>query len=81
MILITGASGHVGRRVAELLAERGHTLRLMARDPNKAPQLPSVQVVPGDYSDPTLGENVRYYRTRRLCSVYNQSIVILPRYI
>jgi uncharacterized protein YbjT (DUF2867 family) len=33
MILITGASGHIGRRTAKLLAENGHSLRLLVRDP------------------------------------------------
>jgi NAD(P)H dehydrogenase (quinone) len=51
--LITGASGLVGRRVAELLAERRQPLRLLARDPSRAPHLPGAEVVTGDYADPT----------------------------
>lgn len=52
MILITGASGRVGRRTAELLADKGHSLRLMVRDPNRAQELSIGQVVQGDYAEP-----------------------------
>jgi uncharacterized protein YbjT (DUF2867 family) len=52
MILVTGAAGAVGRRVAELLAAEGKPLRLMARDPARAPRLAGAEVVAGDYADP-----------------------------
>lgn len=52
MILVTGATGNVGRRVAELLSERGLPLRLLVRDPARAPQLPGAEVAVGDYADP-----------------------------
>jgi uncharacterized protein YbjT (DUF2867 family) len=52
MILITGASGRVGRRTAELLASEGHRLRLMTRDPQRAPQLPGAAIVRGDFAEP-----------------------------
>ena len=52
MILITGSSGHIGRRTAELLAEKGHELRLLVRNTNRAPQLSMSQVVQGDYAQP-----------------------------
>lgn len=51
MILITGATGHIGRRIAELLSAHGLELRLMVRNPHQAPQLPGAQAVAGDYSD------------------------------
>jgi uncharacterized protein YbjT (DUF2867 family) len=52
LILVTGATGHIGKRVAELLAEQGYSLRLMVRDPGKAPDLAGSQLVIADYSDP-----------------------------
>jgi uncharacterized protein YbjT (DUF2867 family) len=52
LILITGASGRVARRTAELLAREGHRLRLMTRDPQSAPKLPETEVVRGDFAEP-----------------------------
>lgn len=52
MILVTGASGHVGRRVATLLTAADVSLRLMVRDAAKAPALPGSQIVRADYGDP-----------------------------
>jgi len=49
-ILITGASGHIGKRVAELLS--GQELRLMARKPEKLGAFNGAEKVQGDYSDP-----------------------------
>src|SRR4051794_8806817 len=53
MILVTGATGSVGGRVARLLADRGQSLRLLVRDPSRAPKLDRAEVVTGDYSDPS----------------------------
>jgi uncharacterized protein YbjT (DUF2867 family) len=53
MILITGASGRIARRTAELLAERGASLRLMSREPDHAPKLANVEVFRGDFKQPT----------------------------
>lgn len=56
MILVTGASGQLGGRVARLLSEQGHETRLMVRNPDRAPRLSGAQVVAGDYERPeTLG--------------------------
>jgi len=38
-ILVTGATGNIGGRVAELLHARRATIRRLARDPAKAPPL------------------------------------------
>ncbi|MEY9876251.1 uncharacterized protein YbjT (DUF2867 family) [Streptacidiphilus sp. MAP12-33] len=52
MILVTGATGNVGRRALELLVEQGHKVRALTRDPQRA-QLPEgVDVVAGDLADP-----------------------------
>jgi NAD(P)H dehydrogenase (quinone) len=44
VIAITGASGGVGSRVARRLADRGERLRLVVRDPERAPDLPGAEV-------------------------------------
>lgn len=44
LIAVTGATGAVGRKVAELLAERGIPQRLVVRDPARAPELPDTEV-------------------------------------
>lgn len=51
MIVVTGSTGHVGRLAAEELARRGHSLRLVVRDPARAPSLPGAEVVAADYGD------------------------------
>lgn len=52
MLLVTGASGHIGRRVADLLTKRGVDLRLMSRTPERVPRSPRVEVVQGDFALP-----------------------------
>jgi uncharacterized protein YbjT (DUF2867 family) len=52
VILITGASGRIGRRVAALLASDGHRLRLMSRTPERVPTLPAAETIYGDFSKP-----------------------------
>ncbi len=44
MIAVTGATGVVGGRVATRLSEAGAPLRLVVRDPSRAPQLPGAEV-------------------------------------
>jgi NAD(P)H dehydrogenase (quinone) len=53
LILITGASGRIARRTAELLARDGHSLRLMTRSPQSAPKLAQAETVRGDFAEPT----------------------------
>ncbi len=48
---ITGATGHLGGRVARRLAEQGEQLRLVVRDPSRAPQLPGARVASATYDD------------------------------
>ncbi|WP_246227048.1 NAD(P)H-binding protein [Propioniciclava coleopterorum] len=50
-IALTGVTGHLGGRVAALLAERGHPLRLVVRDPSRAPDLPDAEVAVASYDD------------------------------
>ena len=52
--LVTGATGYIGGHLAQLLVDRGHTVRAMARNPDKlrdAPWRDHAEVVRGDLSD------------------------------
>jgi NAD(P)H dehydrogenase (quinone) len=51
-ILITGATGNIGRRIAELLSKRGERLRLMGRRVELMPHLARSECVVGDYANP-----------------------------
>ncbi|MDQ4502546.1 NAD(P)H-binding protein [Sinomonas sp. ASV322] len=55
-LAITGVTGFVGAQVAGILAEAGLPLRLLARTPAKAPQLPGAVVLPCDYGNRGLCE-------------------------
>lgn len=46
---ITGSSGHIGGAVARELAQHGIPLRLVCRDPSRAPQLVGAEVVVAAY--------------------------------
>ncbi len=50
-ILVTGATGRVGRHVVQQLVARGAAVRVLVRDPSKADFPASVQVVQGDLLD------------------------------
>lgn len=52
-MLITGASGRIGRRTAELLANGRNSLRLMSRNPKSVPALAGAEVVYGDFAEPS----------------------------
>jgi uncharacterized protein YbjT (DUF2867 family) len=50
-ILVTGATGNVGRQVVEHLVKRGADVRALVRDPAKAVFPAGVSVVQGDFLD------------------------------
>jgi len=50
-ILVTGATGNVGRQVVEHLVKRGADVRALVRDPSKAEFAQGVSVVQGDFLD------------------------------
>ncbi|WUH98253.1 NAD(P)H-binding protein [Spirillospora sp. NBC_00431] len=51
-ILVTGATGNVGRRVVEELIKAGRPVRALTRNPSAATLPPEVRVVEGDLADP-----------------------------
>jgi uncharacterized protein YbjT (DUF2867 family) len=51
-IVVTGASGKVGRLLAARLAEAGHEQTLVVRDAARAPALEGARVVVADFLDP-----------------------------
>jgi uncharacterized protein YbjT (DUF2867 family) len=53
--LVTGATGYIGGHLVPVLLERGHTVRALARNPDKlndAPWRDQVEVARGDLGDP-----------------------------
>jgi uncharacterized protein YbjT (DUF2867 family) len=52
VILVTGATGNVGRWVVAGLLDRGAEVRALVRDPDSAALPPEVELVRGDLSEP-----------------------------
>lgn len=50
-ILVTGATGRVGRHVVSQLSQRGASVRVLSRDPSKAAFGRGIEVVQGDLLD------------------------------
>ncbi|KUN19773.1 NAD(P)-dependent oxidoreductase [Streptomyces antibioticus] len=50
-VVVTGATGRLGGRLARLLAERGTAQRLLVRSPDRAPALPGAVAVRAEYGD------------------------------
>ncbi len=70
LVLLTGATGYVGGRLAPRLIERGYAVRVLARDPERLAARPwrsQVEVYAGDVGDPESlrralqGVEVAYY--------------------
>ncbi|MEJ2187211.1 MAG: SDR family oxidoreductase [Gemmatimonadota bacterium] len=51
MIVVTGATGTIGRELVRLLAEGGRQVRAVTREPAGRPDLPGVDWVRGDLAD------------------------------
>jgi uncharacterized protein YbjT (DUF2867 family) len=52
LVALTGATGAIGGRVARHLTAAGLPLRLVVRDPARAPDIPGAHVVAASYDDP-----------------------------
>lgn len=50
-LAVTGSTGHVGGDVARQLSDAGVPVRLLARTPSKAPELPGAVVLESHYAD------------------------------
>lgn len=50
-IALTGATGHLGGQIARLLSAAGLPLRLVVRNPARAPELPDATVAQATYGD------------------------------
>ena len=75
---VTGATGEVGRKVAEGLAARGFAQRLLVRDPARAPRLPGAEVARvSSYSDArAMGQALSGVETLFLVSAHDLMGVI-----
>src|SRR3954463_8651793 len=51
-IAVTGATGQLGRLVVRHLADLGAPMRLLVRDPARAPEIAGAEVVEADYEHP-----------------------------
>ncbi|PRY69656.1 uncharacterized protein YbjT (DUF2867 family) [Glaciihabitans tibetensis] len=76
-ILVTGATGYIGGRLVPRLIERGHTVRVMVRNPDRLTDVPwagQVEVVKGDLTeagdvtDALAGIEVLYYLAHAMAS-------------
>ena len=53
MILVTGATGHIGKELIPLLSENGQSIRVLVRDERKVAHLdPHIERAVGDLNDP-----------------------------
>jgi NAD(P)H dehydrogenase (quinone) len=52
LIVVSGATGRLGGRIARRLSSAGVAQRLLVRDPGRAPDLPAAEVVQAEYADP-----------------------------
>jgi uncharacterized protein YbjT (DUF2867 family) len=56
MILITGATGNVGREIVKQMHGSGHQIRVVSRNPAKVLWPADVEIIKGDLSDPEVAK-------------------------
>ena len=82
-ILVTGATGNVGRNVVEQLVRRGAAVRALVRDPAKASVPANVDVVQGDLLDvdslrtAMLGVSTLFLLNGVVADEYTQALIAL----
>jgi NAD(P)H dehydrogenase (quinone) len=67
-LAITGATGHIGGATARILSDAGPPLRLLVRDPSRAPSLPGAEVAQAAYGAPDNVEALRGVETLLMVS-------------
>ena len=76
-VLVTGATGYIGGRLVPRLLEKGHSVRVLARDPKRLESKPwasRVEAMAGDVHDlPSLekavaGVDAAYYLVHAMCT-------------
>jgi uncharacterized protein YbjT (DUF2867 family) len=76
-VLVTGATGYIGGRLVPLLLEKGHTVRVLVRDPARLKARPwtnQVEIVEGNVSSleavtrAVQGVDAAYYLIHAMCS-------------
>ena len=85
-ILVTGATGYVGGRLAPRLVDAGHTVRALARDPGRlrdAAWAGDVEIVKGDLEVPSdvrravEGIDVVYHLVPVLPQVLRERLIVV----
>jgi uncharacterized protein YbjT (DUF2867 family) len=73
-IAVTGATGQLGSRVVRHLADLGAPMRLLVRDPSRAPRVEGAEVAVADYERPdTLRAALQGVRTVFLVSAHESA--------
>jgi uncharacterized protein YbjT (DUF2867 family) len=52
-VLLTGATGNIGKPLVQTLLSQGRSIKVLARDTDQIPSQPGVEAVKGDLADPT----------------------------
>lgn len=82
-ILITGATGYVGHRLALALAERNNEVHILVRNPDSSniPQHKNIKVIAGDITDrqsimPAIKECRQVYHTAALVKAFDKDATL-----